>query len=204
MIKSRYNKTWLWFYSSWFRLLQKIYFHKISVITTDIFPEGQSVLLLQNHFSYYDGYWSMYLCNKIFRRRFHVMMLEEELAKRKFLTRCGVFSVRKNSRELIESLNYANELLQDPLNVVTIYPSGEIISHHQQNFPFQQGFARLACHRDNNSLIAMAVVLVDHFSLARPEIRVYLKNYTGERTAESIELAYHSFYKSCITKQTEY
>ncbi len=179
MIKSRYNKTWLWFYSSWFRLLQKIYFHKISVITTDIFPEGQSVLLLQNHFSYYDGYWSMYLCNKIFRR------------------------VRKNSRELIESLNYANELLQDPLNVVTIYPSGEIISHHQQNFPFQQGFARLACHRDNNSLIAMAVVLVDHFSLARPEIRVYLKNYTGERTAESIELAYHSFYKSCITKQTE-
>lgn len=203
MIKDRYHPLWLWFYSSYFRVLQKIHFRKISVITDDIFHEEQSVLLLQNHFSLYDGYWSMYLCNKVFRRRFHVMMLEEELAKRMFLTRCGVFSVRKNSRDLLESLNYASELLQDPLNVVTIYPSGEIISHHQQNFPFQQGFARIACRRDNHSHIAFAVVLVDHFSLARPEIRIYLKKYDGERTAQGIEQAYHLFYQSCVTNQTE-
>ena len=203
MIKAKYSEAWLWFYSSYFRVLQKIYFRKISVITEAVFPENQSVLLLQNHFSYYDGYWSMYLCKRVFKRRFHVMMLEEELAKRMFLTRCGVFSVRKNSRELIESLNYANELLQDPLNVVTIYPSGEIVSQHQQNFQFQQGFIRIAGHRDNHSLIAMAVVLVDHFSQVRPEIRIYLKNYSGDRTSEAIESAYHSFYQTCISKQTE-
>jgi len=198
MIKARYHPAWLWFYSSWFRVLQKIHFRKISVICDDIFPEDQSVLLLQNHFSYYDGYWSMYLCNKIFRRRFHVMMLEEELAKRMFLTRCGVFSVRKNSRDLMESLRYASELLQDPKNVVTIYPSGEIISHHRQNFEFQRGFARLA----GDSLLVFAVVLIDYFSQARPEIRIYLKNYSGERTAEAIESAYHSFYQFCVLKQT--
>jgi 1-acyl-sn-glycerol-3-phosphate acyltransferase len=198
MIKARYHPAWLWFYSSWFRVLQKIHFRKISVICDDIFPEGQSVLLLQNHFSYYDGYWSMYLCNQVFRRRFHVMMLEEELAKRMFLTRCGVFSVRKNSRELMESLQYASELLKDPKNVVTIYPSGEIISHHRQNFEFQQGFARLA----GDSLVVFAVVLIDHFSQARPEIRIYLNNYSGERKAKAIESAYHSFYQSCIIKQT--
>lgn len=202
MIRARYNSLWLWFYSSYFRVLQKIYFRKISVITNDTFPDGQSVLLLQNHFSYYDGYWSMYLCNTIFRRRFHVMMLEEELAKRMFLTRCGVFSVRKNSRDVLESLNYASELLRNPLHVVTIYPSGEIISHHRQNFPFQRGFMRIAANH-NDSLIAFAVVLIDHFSMARPEIRIYLENYTGERTAEAIELAYHAFYQSCISKQTE-
>jgi len=203
MIKANYNRISLGFYSSWFRVLQKIHFRKISVISEAVFPEDQSVLLLQNHFSYYDGYWSMYLCNKIFRRRFHVMMLEEELAKRMFLTRCGVFSVRKNSRELIESLNYAAELLQNPRNVVTIYPSGEIISHHVQNFTFQQGFSRLAGDKRNHTAIAFAVVLVDHFSLARPEIRIYLESYTAERTAEAIENAYHSFYQSCILKQTE-
>ena len=203
MIKDRYHAGWLWFYSSYFRVLQKIHFRKISIITDDVFPEGQSVLLLQNHFSYYDGYWSMYICNEVLKRRFHVMMLEEELAKRMFLTRCGVFSVRKNSRELIESLNYANELLTDPKNVVTIYPSGEIISHHQQNFQFQRGFTRIAENRKNNSIITFAVVLVDHFSQARPEIRIYLKNYSGERKGENIENAYHAFYQSCVTKQTE-
>lgn len=203
MIKANYNPVSLWFYSSYFRVLQKIYFRKISVINEVVFPESQSVLLLQNHFSYYDGYWSMYLCHKVFRRRFHVMMLEEQMAKRMFLTRCGVFSVRKNSRDLIESLNYAAELLQNPGNVVTIYPSGEIISHHHQNFTFQRGFARLAGDKNNHSAIAFAVVLIDHFSFARPEIRIYLENYSGERTAETIEKAYHSFYLTCITKQTE-
>lgn len=203
MIKDKYNKVSLWFYSSYFMWLQKIQFRRISVITDDVFSEGQSVLLLQNHFSYYDGYWSMYLCNKVFRRRFHVMMLEDQLAKRMFLIRCGVFSVRKNSRDLIESINYANELLQDPGNVVTIYPSGEIISHHHQNFSFQRGFVRIAGNSDNHSLIALAIVLVDYFSQARPEVRIYLKKYTGKRTAEAIENDYHSFYQSCVLKQTE-
>lgn len=203
MIKDKYHPGWLWFYSSYFRVLQKIHFRKISILTDDVFTEDQSVLLLQNHFSYYDGYWSMYICNKVLKRRFHVMMLEEELAKRMFLTRCGVFSVRKNSRELLESISYANELLTDPLNVVTIYPSGDIISHHQQNFPFQRGFARIAENRNNHSVITLAVILVDHFSLARPEIRIYLKKHSGERTGDAIEKAYHSFYQNCISKQTE-
>ena len=203
MIKARYHPVWLWFYSTYFRVLQKLYFRKISVISDDVFPEHHSVLLLQNHFSLYDGYWSMYLCQKIFRRRFHVMMLEEELAKRMFLTRCGVFSVRKNSRDLLESLSYARDLLLDRRNVVTIYPSGEIISHHRQNFSFQKGFLRIAGTNDMDSSIAMVVVLLDHFSLARPEIRIYLKSYSGERSAEAIESAYHLFYQSCIIKQTE-
>ena len=202
MIKANYNAVSLWFFSSYFRVLQKIFFRKISVITNDVFAEGQSVLLLQNHFSLYDGYWSMYLCHKVLNRRFHVMMLEEQMAKRMFLSRCGVFSVRKNSRDLVESLNYAAQLLQNPHNVVTIYPSGEIISHHLQHFNFQKGFARLA-NGKNNCSIVLAVVLVDYFSLARPEIRIYLHNYSGERTVVSIENAYHLFYQACISKQTE-
>src|SRR5665648_367623 len=99
MIKDNYNAISLWFYSSYFRVLQKIHFREISVITDDVFPEAQSVLVLQNHFSLYDGYWSMYLCNKIVRRRCHVMMLEEEVCDPLRPSRCRVFSVRKNRRD---------------------------------------------------------------------------------------------------------
>lgn len=202
MIKARPNPLSLWFYSSYFRVLQKVFFRRIRIISDSTFAPGRAVLLLQNHFSYYDGYWSMYLCRKVFRRRFYVMMLEEQLSKRMFLTRCGAFSVRKNSRDLVESLNYAASLLHYPGNVVTIYPSGEILSHHRQNFSFQRGFARLI-DSNNDCSIAFAVVLVDHFSEARPEIRMYVENYTGEKTALAIENAYHTFYQSCILKQTE-
>ena len=201
MIKARPNYYSLWFYSSWFRVLQKLFFRKIRIINKDTFAEGKSVLLLQNHFSYYDGYWSMYLCHKVFRRQFHVMMLEEELRKRMFLTRCGVFSVRKSSRDLLESIHYANALLQNPRNVVTIYPSGEIISQHRQHFSFEQGFSRLAGNPGIH--IAFAVVLTDYFSEARPEICIYVENYRGEKSAKAIENAYHTFYQSCILKQME-
>ncbi|HET6557721.1 MAG TPA: lysophospholipid acyltransferase family protein [Prolixibacteraceae bacterium] len=202
MIKARPNPVSLWFYSSYFRVLQHIFFRKISIHSESEFPEGRPVLLLQNHFTYYDGYWSLMLSRKLFRRKFYVMMLEEQLVKRMFLTRCGVFSVRKNSRDLYESLLYAAGLLKDPGNMVVIYPSGEIISHHRQNFRFQRGFAKLI-GGESNCLVAMAVVLVDHFSSARPEVRIYLENYVGEKTATAIEIAYHSFYQSCILKQTE-
>lgn len=202
MIKARPNPLSLWFYSSYFRVLQKVFFRRIRIMSEGSFARDRAVLLLQNHFSYYDGYWSMYLCRKVFRRQFYVMMLEEQLAKRMFLTRCGVFSVCKNNRDLVESLNYAASLLQNPENVVTIYPSGEIISHHRQNFSFQRGFTRLI-DSNNDCNIAFAVVLVDHFSEVRPEIRMYVENYLGEKTALAIENAYHTFYQSCILKQTE-
>jgi hypothetical protein len=109
--------------------------------------------------------------------------------------------VRKNSRELLESLNYAAGLLKNPRNVVTVYPSGELISQHWQQFPFQRGFSRLANSPENQPLIAFALILVDYFSLARPEIRVYLKNYLGERTPEAVEAAYREFYQTCVSKQ---
>lgn len=199
MIKASPNSLSLWFYSSYFRVLQKLFFRRIRIISEGSFAPDRAVLLLQNHFSYYDGYWSMVLCRKVFRRRFYVMMLEEQLRKRMFLTRCGAFSVRKNSRDVVESLTYASHLLQNPRNVVTIYPSGEILSHHRQHFSFQRGFARLI-ESNQDCIIAFAVVLVDHFSKARPEIRVYVKNYLGEKTALAIENAYHTFYQSCILK----
>lgn len=202
MIKARPNSFLLWFYSSYFWVLQRLFFRKMSIRCESTFPEDRSVLLLQNHFSYYDPYWSVILSRRLFGRKFHAMMLEEQLARRMFLTRCGAFSVRKNSRELLESINYAAGLLQNPANMVVIYPSGEILSHHRQNFPFQRGFARLV-GGDTPCLIALAVVLVDHFSYAKPEVRIYVENYVGEKTAPAIENAYQRFYQSCILKQTE-
>lgn len=203
MIKAQHKRFWIWFFYSYGRFMQKTHFRKISVISEDSFGKDLPVILIQNHFSKWDGYWSLYLSKTFFSRRFHAMMLEENLKKLMFLNRVGVFSVRRNSREMIESLSYTAELLQDATNLVTIYPTGIMLSQHHQNFVFLKGFVRIADDRKNKSLLAMAVILVDYFGFARPEVRIYLKNYSGERTAEAIENAYKEFYQSCILKQTE-
>lgn len=203
MIKARHNKLYIWFFWTYFRLMRKIYFSKMKIVTEIHIPENQSVLLLQNHFSWYDGYFSYELSRNVFKRKFHVMMLEDQLRKRMFLNRTGIFSIRENSRDFLNSLQYTSDLLGDPKNLVAVYPSGELLTQHQQFVPVKRGINRIFKGEPDQFAIVMVVVLIDYFSLVRPEIRIYLENYSGERTAEAIEKEYNSFYQSCIKSQIE-
>ncbi len=204
MIKARYSRFYTWFFFDfYFGLRYKIQFRKMSFFSDVKVEENQSVLLLQNHYSWHDGYWSYSISKNMVKRRFHVMMLEEQLQKRMFLHRCGVFSVKKNSRSAIDSLNYTRELLLHPGNLVTIYPTGQFHTLHQQNMKFQAGIDRIVKGKTEHIAIVMAVTLIDFFGFPSPEVRIYLENYSGVRNAEAIEKAYLSFYQSCISKQTE-
>jgi len=112
--------------------------------------------------------------------------------------------MRKNSREALDSLKYSADLLRNPGNLVTIYPTGKFLSQHQQTMPFQKGIERIIKGESQHIAIILAVFLIDYFGYPKPELRIYLENYSGERTAKDIENAYHSFYQTCISKQTEF
>lgn len=120
-----------------------------------------------------------------------------------FLNRIGVFSVQRNSRDLLSSLHYSAEILKDPTDLLTIYPTGIMLTQHQQNPMFQKGVGRIVSGDSGHLTIVFAVFLTDYFGFARPEVRIYLENYTGQRTTEALQDAYNSFYQRCIEKQTE-
>jgi 1-acyl-sn-glycerol-3-phosphate acyltransferase len=203
MIKAKHNSLSFWFFWTYYELMRKIHFRNLTIITQPIIPENHSVLLFQNHFSWWDGYWSYLLSRTLFKRKFHVMMDEQNLRKHMFLNRIGVFSVQKNSRDILESLKYSSEILNDPNNLLTIYPSGAMYTQHQQVIQFQGGTDRILKGEKKNISIVFAVFLVDYFGFARPEIRIYLENYSGVHTTESLTIAYNSFYQRCVEKQTE-
>jgi 1-acyl-sn-glycerol-3-phosphate acyltransferase len=203
MIKAKHSKLYIGFYKYFFGTLQKIFFRKMSIVENDHVPANQSVLLLPNHFSWWDGYWVCWVSHYAFKRRFHVMMLEEQLSKRMFINRAGIFSIKPNSRESLESLNYAAEILRDPKNTVVIFPTGVLLSQHQKNMHFQKGINLIMKGKSEHFAVVLSVFLVDYFGFVRPEVRIYLKNYLGERTSEAIEKAYSDFYQECVTKQTE-
>ena len=203
MIKAKHNPLSIWFFRNFFRMLERFFFRKMTVISDVGRIEDQSVLLLQNHFSWWDGYWSYRLSREVFSRKFHVMMLEDQLRKHLFLNSCGVFSIQKNNRDFLESLRYSAEILRDPKNLVTIYPTGVMLTQHRQILKFQKGINRIIEGKKDHFVIVMAVFLVDYFGFARPEVRVYLRDYSGEKTIEAIEKAYHFFYQTCVAKQTE-
>src|ERR1700742_3694014 len=72
---------------------------------------GHSILLLCNHFSWWDGFLAGHLSQNYLRRNFYIMMQEDHLQKRMFFNRLGGFSINRKSKEVIESLQYTAELL---------------------------------------------------------------------------------------------
>jgi len=175
-------------------------------IIGDIKPDSRSILLIGNHFSWWDGFFATYLNYKIFHKKLHVMMLEEELRTRLFLNKAGAFSVKKGDRSVVDSLNYASEILNDLNNLLIMYPQGEIISQHNRSVQFEKGIGKIlyglqglqglhgrhglhGLHGRHGLLgedgvgvgdvvqIVFYIALIDYFSHRKPGLNIYLKEF---------------------------
>jgi len=70
-------------------------------------------------------------------------MKEKQLKKYIFFSRTGAFSISSNPKKIMESMNYAIELLKHPENMVIFFPQGQFESVYQQPLHFKKGIAEL-------------------------------------------------------------
>lgn len=127
------------------------------------------------------------------------MMLEEQLRKFQLFNYGGVYSVKKKTKDIIESLQYTIELLKDSANMALLFPQGEIQSQHLQQLHFQKGLAYLIKHTATGYHIVFTASLTDYFSNRKPSLHIFYEEYTINRSAEliTIENAYNNFYSNC-------
>jgi 1-acyl-sn-glycerol-3-phosphate acyltransferase len=201
MLKAKHHKLIFPFFR-WYTVWQirkkfgEIHFHGVF---TD---RKQPVLLIANHVSWWDGFWALFLNMKKFSRNFHFMMEEDQLKKYWYFNHCGGFSVRKNSREILTSLAYSRELLQNPDNLVLIFPQGEIQSIHRQHFRFEKGIGKIAAGMESKIQLMMVVFLTDYFSSPKPGLYIYFSEFREEKfDLEAMESAYNRFYTECLYRQ---
>jgi 1-acyl-sn-glycerol-3-phosphate acyltransferase len=175
-------------------------FHKV-VISGELIDKNLPVLLLSNHVSWWDGIWVMYLNIKYFNRKFHFMMLEDQIKKFRITNQVGGYSVKKGSRSIIETLRYTNEILSDKGNLVLIFPQGDIQSVYNGIIRFEKGVEKIL--RDNSGKIQVFLIanLVDYFSKEKPTLFIYFKELTTSETSlDEIEKEYNTFYSFCISE----
>lgn len=144
------------------------HFAEVRFLPEGAVPAGP-LLVLANHSGWWDPFLVHRLNRRVFRRRFHVMMLEPELRKRSFFRRVGAFSWNRGDRaESREGLAYTAGLLRNPEHMVLIFPQGEIRSQHLS--PVQVGSApRWAARGAGPDLVTIFVsLLLDYGSLPRP------------------------------------
>jgi 1-acyl-sn-glycerol-3-phosphate acyltransferase len=139
----------------------------------DVKP-GHSILLLCNHFSWWDGFWAGWLRWRVFDRVFYIMMQEDHLKQRMWLRYMGGFSINRQSKEVIGSLNYASELLNDPGNLVTVFPQGQLVSNHATDIHIERGIAHIVKKVKGNCQIIYYSAFVEYFESLKPSIYFHL------------------------------
>lgn len=193
-----------WFIYPFFQLyteyLLKRRFHSVQ-ICGEFEDRGLPVLLIANHIGWWDGFWAMHLMLKILHRKFYFMMQEDQLLKYRFFNHTGAFSMRKNSREALQSLSYASSLLEQSSNMVLIYPQGKLCSLYNSDFHFQRGLGRLIENKEGELHLILSANMIDYWEHPRPSLRTYIEEYQGAMRLEALEESYNTFYQSCLSAQ---
>ena len=185
------------FYAGW---IIRRHFGRID-IENEFADQNLPILLLVNHFSWWDGFFAMYLNVNLLKRKFHFMMLEEQLKKFSFFNLTGGYSIRKNSKSAVESINYTIELLQDKQNMVLLFPQGKIESVYTADFHFESGIGRIIEKTDGKIQIVFMANLIDYFSNRKPGLYMYISDYHGDNTdIHIIQTEYNLFYSRCLTR----
>jgi 1-acyl-sn-glycerol-3-phosphate acyltransferase len=76
-------------------------FNRLQVVNNFEPKPGHSVLLLCNHFGWWDGLWANYLAYWHLDRKSYIMMQDDHLQARMWLSHCGAFSIITACRKFI-------------------------------------------------------------------------------------------------------
>jgi len=201
MIKARHKTFYDWFFKWYSRVMLRIHFREMEV-RGDAEDDGNPILVIGNHFSWWDGFIMVEVNNRLWKRYFNVMMLEEQLQNRMFLNKAGAFSIKKGDRSLVESLNYAGDLLSDSQNLVLMFPQGEIQTKYTRKFEFEKGVETILKRSQGRPQVILSAALIDYFSWKQPRLDVYLKKFNYDTIPSTPELqdAYNSFFEEAVQK----
>lgn len=164
----------------------------------------KALLIISNHFSWWDGFFIYYLNDRVFKKRFHVMMLEDQLKRNMILNKVGAFSVQKNSRSILESLKYARQILDaDPGNMLLFYPQGEIQSLYTRPLHFEKGIESVMKGVSDKVDICFVVCLVDYFSFKKPGLSLHLKKFNPPNpfSVNDLERGFNEYMEEAIATQ---
>ena len=201
MIQAKHHAVIYPIFSLLTQYLMNHKFHSVHV-EGDFEDTGKPVLVIANHVSWWDGFWILHLNMRVIHRRFHFMMLEEQLKKHWYFQYIGGYSVKKKTRSIVESIGYTIELLRDNGNMVFMFPQGEITSMHNHAIVFEKGAQRIVDGSSDDVQVLFMANFIDYFSDPKPNVFLYLKKFpVQELKKNQLEFHYNKFYQQALNTQ---
>jgi 1-acyl-sn-glycerol-3-phosphate acyltransferase len=205
MIYPKNNRLMKWIFDTYVKWLVSKIFHEFLFNKVEL-DNSKSVLLVANHFSFWDGLILYVLNDKLLHKKFHVMILEDTAKREGMLRYAGAFSVSKNSRDMLESLNYAAELLNQPGNLLLMFPQGKLYSNFVNRVHFEQGLLKIMKKAEGKFQLLFAATFIQYFKHKKPSVTVYLKTESetyADKPIDVLQSAYQQHYDTSKLQQTE-
>lgn len=203
MVENKNN--WLIYgFFSWYigRRIDRHY-HRIEFNDVKI-DQDKSILLIANHYSWWDGFIYFQLNKLLFKKKFHIMILEETIIKNSFFRYLGAFSVAKGSKDILKTLKFAGGLLDDPKNLLLIFPQGKLYSNFTGQVVFEKGLEKLVNFSKKQFSYILAASFTEGFARPKPTAFIYLKKAEAANFASlaDVQSAYHEHYLESRMVQT--
>lgn len=200
MLKAKHHPLVSLFFRLYAKNSIRRHFHQV-LMDGYVDAGNHSLLLLSNHISWWDGFWALYLNTQIFGKKFHFMMDEKELKKRWLFNYSGGYSISGN-KSMFESISYTGKLLENPGNLIVIYPQGKLYSSHTQEIQFKRGVERI--NIPENSKVVFLVQLTDYYQYKKPTLYFYYTEADTQTVKNKLlEQAYQQFYVECLHKHNK-
>lgn len=197
------NKLIRWFFDHYINYIIGRNFHQVNFNQVPI-DRSCATLLVANHYSWWDGFIFHHLNKKLFKKRPHIMVLETTMKRWPFMKHLGAFSINPQSKDVVNSLTYAAKLLDDPDNLLLVFPQGKICSNFTDEVQFEKGLSRIIAQSSGKFQYIMAASFTEHFNLKKPTVNVYLKTKTiPPGSINAISQAYNRHYNESKQLQTQ-
>lgn len=128
------------------------------------------------------------------------MVLEDTMNQVGFFKYLGAFSVNKKPKQVIESLNYAAGLLNDPQNMVVIFPQGKLYSNFTDSVTFEKGLFKITGMATPGFQYLFCAAFTENFDHKKPLVNIGFKaEQSNTLAADDVQRAYQQHYN--LTKQ---
>ena len=132
------------------------------------------------------------------------MVREDTTVKFQYVKYGGAFSINKQSRDMLQSLDYAAELLRDPGNLVLIFPQGKLYSNFVNTIQFEKGINKVMEKSEGSFQLLFAATFVQYLKHKKPTATVYLQVEPSQnKNFEDLKNAYQIHYDNAKLQQTE-
>ena len=105
---------------------------------------------------------------------------------------------------MMESLAYAGELLQDPQNMVLIFPQARLYSNFVDDIHFERGLLRVIKKAVGKFQYVFAATFIEYFQHKKPTVNVHVKSSVQQtESIEELKDLFQAHYTSAKLLQTQ-